>query len=76
LTVVVALLLAASGLDAGRTSAYHNPVNGLQRRVPSIAGHDEWTWTGCPGSGIADWLPLLREDAAALAPRLGGAWLA
>jgi hypothetical protein len=76
LTVVVALLAAAAGLDPEGTAAYVNPVNGLERRVPVVAGHDSWAWTSCPGVGMSQWLPALRADAASLAARLAGAWLA
>ncbi|BFU44377.1 peptidoglycan recognition family protein [Krasilnikovia sp. MM14-A1004] len=73
LTVVLALLASATGLDPLGTTHYVNPVSGATATIATIAGHQDWHnanpaagATLCPGDQLYAKLPQLRQRAAAL----------
>ena len=41
---------------------YRNPVTGLTRRLPYIAGHRDAGQTECPGNNVYKGLPTLRKE--------------
>jgi hypothetical protein len=45
---------------------YRNPVTGLTRRLPVIAGHRDAGATECPGNYVYRALPSIRKDVARL----------
>ena len=73
LTVVLALLAAATRLDPEGTTDYVNPISGATARIRTIAGHQDWHnanpaagATLCPGDGLYARLPAIRRDVARL----------
>jgi hypothetical protein len=45
---------------------YRNPVTGLRRRLPVIAGHRDAGYTECPGNYVYRALPSIRKAVARL----------
>ncbi|GGQ56565.1 N-acetylmuramoyl-L-alanine amidase [Couchioplanes azureus] len=77
LTVVLALLAAATRLDPLGTTAYVNPISGKQATLATICGHQDWNRanpdagaTLCPGDHLYALLPAIRRNVAALTRRL------
>ncbi|RZU48379.1 N-acetylmuramoyl-L-alanine amidase [Krasilnikovia cinnamomea] len=73
LTVVLALLASATGLDPLGTTRYVNPVSGATATIATIAGHQDWHTanpaagaTLCPGDQLYARLPQLRQRVAAV----------
>ncbi|GAB1691540.1 peptidoglycan recognition family protein [Krasilnikovia sp. M28-CT-15] len=73
LTVVLALLASATGLDPLGTTRYVNPVSGAAATIATISGHQDWHTanpaagsTLCPGDQLYARLPQLRQRVAAL----------
>jgi uncharacterized protein with LGFP repeats len=58
--------LDAHNLDPLARSLYVNPVNGVSKELPNIAGHlDANPDTECPGGNLYDDLPAIRNDVKA-----------
>ncbi|HEY7452431.1 MAG TPA: N-acetylmuramoyl-L-alanine amidase, partial [Candidatus Limnocylindria bacterium] len=51
-------------IDPLGASTYVNPVSGVTRTVPNIAGHRDYNQTGCPGSFMWNLLPSIRAQVA------------
>ena len=61
------------GLDPEGTSVYRNPVNGVSKELPNIAGHlDANPDTECPGGNLYDDLPNIRKDVKAVLQAAAG----
>jgi hypothetical protein len=57
-------------IDPQGSSLYTNPVSGVQKVFPNIAGHRDLAATECPGGTFYATLPTIRSDVAAmLAPQ-------
>ncbi|GAC1319978.1 MAG: hypothetical protein NVSMB25_11600 [Thermoleophilaceae bacterium] len=56
----------AHGIDPQGSGQYTNPVSGLQKTFPNIAGHRDVNDTECPGGVFYARLPELRSDVAAM----------
>jgi hypothetical protein len=52
-------------LDPRASSTYTNPLTGLKRYVPNIAGHRDYQATDCPGGVLYGLLPTIRNEVAA-----------
>ena len=52
-------------LDPRASSTYTNPLTGIKRYVPNIAGHRDYQATACPGGVLYGLLPTIRNDVAA-----------
>lgn len=79
LTLVLALLAAATRLDPLGTTDYVNPVSGVRATIATIAGHQDWHnanpaagATLCPGDHLYGLLPSIRTNVDALVRRLPG----
>jgi hypothetical protein len=77
LTLVLALLAAATRLNPLGTTNYVNPVSGAKATIATIAGHQDWHnanpaagATLCPGDHLYALLPSIRTDVDALMRRL------
>jgi hypothetical protein len=57
------------GLKPRAEHTYRNPVTGLTRRLPVIAGHRDAGATECPGNYVYRGLPEIRRDVARLVNR-------
>lgn len=69
LTGILAWLTRLHGLDPTGEGSYRNPVSGIERGCPNIAGHGELMKTLCPGARLSARLPSIRaEVAATIAP--------
>jgi hypothetical protein len=66
LTLLLAALAGWCRIDPLATVDYVNPISGLRRTVPAIAGHRDWAATDCPGSVLAGWLTGVRTEVAAV----------
>ncbi|MEU8615320.1 N-acetylmuramoyl-L-alanine amidase, partial [Actinoplanes sp. NPDC048791] len=66
LTLLLAVLAGWCRIDPAATVDYVNPISGLRRSVPAIAGHRDWAATDCPGDVLAGWLAGLRTDVVAV----------
>jgi hypothetical protein len=73
LTVVLALLAAATGLDPAGTTNYVNPISGATATLRTISGHQDWHTanpatgaTLCPGNHLSARLPRIRTEVARL----------
>jgi hypothetical protein len=62
---LLAWATSAHGLSPTGSSTYVNPVTGLTRYVPNIAGHRSYNQTGCPGTTFNSFLPSIRSAVAA-----------
>jgi len=76
LTVVLALLARATGLDPLGTTNYVNPISGATATIATLAGHQDWHnanpaagATLCPGDYLYAELPRLRQAVAVLSAR-------
>lgn len=54
------------GIDPQGSSLYTNPVSGVQKTFPNIAGHRDVNATECPGTTFYATLPTIRSDVAAM----------
>jgi hypothetical protein len=68
LVAVLAILAGVCGLDPLESSEFVNPITGLSKVNPNIAGHRDWNDTECPGDETYLDLPAIRDDVAALLP--------
>ncbi|GAA2372814.1 hypothetical protein Cme02nite_01370 [Catellatospora methionotrophica] len=66
LVLVLAGLAGWSRINPLASVGYVNPISGLRRTVPAIAGHRDWGATECPGDLLAGWLTGIRTDVAAV----------
>ncbi|MFB6889869.1 N-acetylmuramoyl-L-alanine amidase [Kitasatospora sp. NPDC056327] len=66
LTLLLALLTRAHGLDPQAHVTFTNPVNGVTKPVDLISGHRDWLATDCPGGDFYATLPALRAEVAAV----------
>jgi hypothetical protein len=73
LTVVLALLSAACGLDPTGTTDYVNPISGASATLATVSGHRDWHAanpaagpTECPGNTFHPDLAALRQSVARL----------
>ncbi len=64
LTVTLAALAAASGLDPVGRGTYVNPITGARKDVATISGHRDWLATECPGAQLYALLPAVRLSVA------------
>ncbi|WP_228031752.1 peptidoglycan recognition protein family protein, partial [Streptomyces phyllanthi] len=64
LTRLIRVLVRQHGVDPKATVTYTNPVNGTQKDVPEISGHQDWMSTECPGRTMYQELEKLREAVA------------
>ena len=53
------------GIDPRGSSTYVNPVTGLTRYTPNIAGHRNYNSTACPGTALYNLLPTIRSQVYA-----------
>ncbi|GID93930.1 hypothetical protein Adi01nite_33420 [Amorphoplanes digitatis] len=65
LTLLLAALAGWCRVNPVAAVDYVNPISGLRRSVPAIAGHRDWGATECPGDVLAGWLSGIRTDVAA-----------
>jgi hypothetical protein len=65
LVTVLASLAKLTASDPLGTTNYVNPISGVTRTVPTLAGHRDWAATECPGNIFYPTLPALRADVAA-----------
>ena len=65
LVCLLAWAASVNGLSPTGSSTYVNPVTGLTRYVPNIAGHRSYNSTGCPGAALNAMLPSIRSSVAA-----------
>jgi hypothetical protein len=72
LTLVLAVLAAATGLDPSGTTGYVNPISGATATVRTISGHRDWAPTDCPGNLFYPELASVRRDVARLLGRSAG----
>jgi hypothetical protein len=66
LTLLLAALAGWCRIDPTAAVDYVNPISGVRRTVPAIAGHRDWAPTECPGDVLAGWLSGIRTDVAAI----------
>ncbi|GGZ36347.1 peptidoglycan recognition protein family protein [Streptomyces poonensis] len=64
LTRLVRVLVRQHGVDPWAHVTYTNPVNGGQKEVPAISGHQDWMKTKCPGGTMYRKLDRLRAAVA------------
>ena len=65
LVSLLAWAASVNGLSPTGSSTYVNPVTGLTRYVPNIAGHRSYNSTGCPGAALNAMLPSIRSSVVA-----------
>lgn len=63
---LLAWAASVNGISPTGSSTYVNPVTGLTRYVPNIAGHRNYNSTGCPGTALYNLLPTIRASVASL----------
>ena len=61
------------GIDPLGSARYVNPVSGVAKTFPNIAGHRDLAATACPGSRFYATLPTIRKDVAARVAAATGA---
>jgi hypothetical protein len=66
---LLAWVAERTGVDPRKSSTYVNPVTGLTRTTPNLAGHRDYNSTTCPGGALYTLLPSIR--AAVAAERIG-----
>lgn len=66
LTLMLAALAGWCKIDPTAVVDYVNPISGVRRTVPAIAGHRDWAPTDCPGDVLAGWLSGVRTEVAAI----------
>ncbi|MEU7713255.1 N-acetylmuramoyl-L-alanine amidase [Micromonospora chalcea] len=66
LTLLLAALTGWCHVDPLASVTYVNPISGLRRSVPAIAGHQDWGPTECPGGVLSGMLGDLRQEIAAV----------
>ncbi|GAB3011418.1 hypothetical protein GCM10023080_092520 [Streptomyces pseudoechinosporeus] len=64
LTNLVRILVRLHGVDPLATVRFKNPVDGAQKEVPQISGHQDWLETECPGEVMYRQLARLRKAVA------------
>ncbi len=65
-TLLLAGIAAAQGIDPLTTVRYVNPISGATRTVSAIPGHRDWAATLCPGDVLGGQLTQIRADVAAM----------
>jgi hypothetical protein len=63
---LLAWAASVNGINPTGSSTYVNPVTGLTRYVPNIAGHRSYNSTGCPGTTLNAMLPSIRSSVASV----------
>jgi hypothetical protein len=77
LQVVVAMIVANTGIDLRGTGTYNNPISGLSVDVPNVAMHRNFVETECPGNILFGyWSQLPSKVEARLADVSATTWLA
>ncbi|MDH4334160.1 MAG: N-acetylmuramoyl-L-alanine amidase [Chloroflexota bacterium] len=64
LVKMLAWAAATHGINPTGSGTYVNPVTGLTRKTPNIAGHRDYNATGCPGGTLYSLLPAIRKEVA------------
>ena len=62
---MLAWAAARNGIDPLGANTYSNPQTGLHKFVANIAGHRDYSATGCPGGVLYAMLPSIRKRVAA-----------